>query len=471
MKRIKFNNKGFSLVEVLVAIVVITIAASAILSGFVQASRVNLKSQRMQDATNLAQITAELFNSKKISDLIKKYSSAGYAAEGIDVIDSGDDGKGVRTIEFKNIKEEYIYNGRTYDEDFKVDITLDSTRYAATNSINSTYNQEVKLSQANADGKDTVVSNTFMVPVMKETGNNLIISSEECNDSTALSLYKSDVESAFITAYTSRLPVSATSAQRTEAANRAVTDADAYIASKYPSSNIIQLEAIGPSRELDLHITCDNDASYGYAKVSAYVTGTYVFPTVASSANMYNVSIPEKRYTDVSVIPENTKSFSFNKADGTGLQDVYFYISPINGFNYYRSSSQYTDAATSKDKVRVVFNQNATGVASTTKINCYVIAQNFKRKINPTDSNYVICTPVFHGGDFSITSGSTMIKVYNNFQKIVSGKLVEYDTNRTALYGGYITDGGSNNVAIYDMTIRVYLDGNEYAVIQTTKED
>lgn len=469
MKRMKFNNKGFSLVEVLVAIVVITIAASAILSGFVQASRVNLKSQRMQDATNLAQVTAELFKSRSAKSLVDTYSSGGYAAEGIEVIDSGDFGNGVRTIEFKNIKEEYIYDGRTYDEDFKVDVTLDSTRYAAATNITTTYDQESKLSQSNVSGDNTVVSNTFMVPVMKEAGNNLVIKSSESNDANVIALYKADVESAFTTAYVNALGAGAAAAQIQAATANAITDADRYVADKYPSSNIVDCTVNGPTRKIKLHIKCEDVAAVGRARIKVYITADYIFQAVNATVNGRTVSIPSKTYNDVAIISESSaKNYTFSKLDGKGIQDIYFYMVPIDGYDYYHSSSEYRSATTGKDSVTVYYYQNATGIdESVIKINCYVVAQNFERNIdlgNP--SSKVTCIPVFNSGSFSVIPSNTpTLKVYNNFQMIASGKL-----QRASSYG-YITDGGSNEVVLYDMTIKVYLDGKEYAVIQTTKED
>lgn len=57
------KNRGFSLIEIIVAVAIITIAGTALFSGFVQALNVHRKTTRLQMAEDVAQQVAEEFNS------------------------------------------------------------------------------------------------------------------------------------------------------------------------------------------------------------------------------------------------------------------------------------------------------------------------------------------------------------------------------------------------------------------------
>lgn len=69
MKRRKLDNKGFSLVEVIVAIVIVALVATPILGSFATSSRVNAKAKILQDATDVAQYAAELIKAQSVADL------------------------------------------------------------------------------------------------------------------------------------------------------------------------------------------------------------------------------------------------------------------------------------------------------------------------------------------------------------------------------------------------------------------
>ncbi len=68
------NNKGFSLVELLVSMAILAIVIGPILSNFVTAARVNAKARRVQNETNLMQSIAEDVKFKSILDIATIYN-------------------------------------------------------------------------------------------------------------------------------------------------------------------------------------------------------------------------------------------------------------------------------------------------------------------------------------------------------------------------------------------------------------
>lgn len=63
MNLFRKDNHGFSLIEIIVAVAIITIAGTALFAGFVQAMDVHRKTTRLQMAEDVAQQVAEEFNS------------------------------------------------------------------------------------------------------------------------------------------------------------------------------------------------------------------------------------------------------------------------------------------------------------------------------------------------------------------------------------------------------------------------
>lgn len=59
------NNRGFSLVEVLLAIVILGLVAAPILQMFVTSAQINLRSRKLMAATDVATITMEYMNGMK----------------------------------------------------------------------------------------------------------------------------------------------------------------------------------------------------------------------------------------------------------------------------------------------------------------------------------------------------------------------------------------------------------------------
>lgn len=73
-KKLSKNNRGFTLLELLVTVVILALVTAPFLSSFVSASRTNVKSKRIQEANELSQYIIEQFKASSITQLISDYS-------------------------------------------------------------------------------------------------------------------------------------------------------------------------------------------------------------------------------------------------------------------------------------------------------------------------------------------------------------------------------------------------------------
>jgi len=94
------QNKGFTLVEVLIAMTILGIIVVPLLHAFVTSANTNAKSKRIMDATGLAQNIMEELKTGSLEDLARQFNGA----EGEKVITLGDD---LTTY----VEESQTYNG------------------------------------------------------------------------------------------------------------------------------------------------------------------------------------------------------------------------------------------------------------------------------------------------------------------------------------------------------------------------
>jgi len=73
----KSNNKGFTLVEVIIAVIILGIVITPLLANFVQAMRVSKKSRTELNATNMAQNIMEGMSARTAEELIKAFATGG----------------------------------------------------------------------------------------------------------------------------------------------------------------------------------------------------------------------------------------------------------------------------------------------------------------------------------------------------------------------------------------------------------
>ena len=111
----KLNNKGVSLVEILVTVVIVALLSSPIINSFLQTMSVNSNARLMQNGTAVAEDTAELFKVFDVDALVETYKK-----DGVTVTKDNDTGK----YTFKDIK----MTGAD-GEEFLVDVELNPSSY------------------------------------------------------------------------------------------------------------------------------------------------------------------------------------------------------------------------------------------------------------------------------------------------------------------------------------------------------
>ena len=124
----QLNNKGFSLIELLIAIVILSIIVVPLLHSFVTAAKTNSKARNTMHATAVAENVLEEFEAYSIEEMAQTYLAAGYAVESDAAIDVDGDG----------IAEEGIWrftgtDSTTTSGEYRVEITLDPSAYTAVN--------------------------------------------------------------------------------------------------------------------------------------------------------------------------------------------------------------------------------------------------------------------------------------------------------------------------------------------------
>ena len=116
MLRLKKNNKGISLVEILVTVAIIAIIATPLINSFISAMRTNSQASLIQNGTSVAQDVSELFKVFSVETLVKDYED-----DGVTVVFDETTGK----YTFEDIPVEGADG-----EDFLVTVELDPTIYA-----------------------------------------------------------------------------------------------------------------------------------------------------------------------------------------------------------------------------------------------------------------------------------------------------------------------------------------------------
>ena len=99
----KLNNKGMSLIELMVAIALLAIAGTVLFNGFTFASQIFVKTSKLQMAEDVAQYVAEDFRSHTLDELYNVV----YGSAAIVKTDDTDPATNIRTITFTGIPCDY----------------------------------------------------------------------------------------------------------------------------------------------------------------------------------------------------------------------------------------------------------------------------------------------------------------------------------------------------------------------------
>lgn len=135
LKRFKLNNKGVSLVEVLVTVAIVAIVAAPLLNSFLNAVSANNSARIVQNGTSVAQDMSEMFKVFSVETMYNKYTQQSYRDAGVNVVKDETTGK----YTFTGIK----VTGAD-GEEFVVDVEVDPTVY-----LNQIGNEEVKVNDVN----------------------------------------------------------------------------------------------------------------------------------------------------------------------------------------------------------------------------------------------------------------------------------------------------------------------------------
>ena len=137
MKR-KLNNKGISLVEILVTIAIISLVAIPFLDSFAVGMRINNEARRTADAEQTAQDVAEIFKTMTIKDIVTTYGGVAEA----DYQDGQDTYTGIVYGKEKDLAGKTYVKGAANEKfyvsaELKADPTLDEAYkfYANKNSV------------------------------------------------------------------------------------------------------------------------------------------------------------------------------------------------------------------------------------------------------------------------------------------------------------------------------------------------
>lgn len=72
-KKLNNNNKGFTLLELILTVVILALVTAPFLSSFVSASNANAKSKRIQEANELGEYIIEQFKATSVDQLVSTY--------------------------------------------------------------------------------------------------------------------------------------------------------------------------------------------------------------------------------------------------------------------------------------------------------------------------------------------------------------------------------------------------------------
>lgn len=135
--KLKRNNKGFTLLELLVTVVILALITAPFLSSFASASKTNVKSKRIQEANELSQHIIEQFKGSSVDKMVADYSLHG-VEERIDDTD------------VKHSKKSIVYSG-----------TVSGAALPA--GFTSGYSADIKLTPTKS-----IVNEDNVIPVIEE---------------------------------------------------------------------------------------------------------------------------------------------------------------------------------------------------------------------------------------------------------------------------------------------------------------
>ena len=118
---IKNENKGFTLIELILSVVILAFVVAPFLSSFIVANNNNISPKRKQEATDIGQLLAEEF---KATDFRKLISEDGYSYNPFNVLD--EDGSNIGRGYSFTLNNEDLPG--TYNAAYSAEVTLEPSR-------------------------------------------------------------------------------------------------------------------------------------------------------------------------------------------------------------------------------------------------------------------------------------------------------------------------------------------------------
>lgn len=144
---IKNENKGFTLIELILSVVILAFVVAPFLSSFIVANNNNAASKRKQEATDIGQLLAEEF---KATDFRKLTGDEGYSYNPFDVLD--EDGTNI------GVGYSFILNNEdlphSYNDAYSAEVTLEPSREPG---VAADVNEEKTPKIKNADDEEMAV--------------------------------------------------------------------------------------------------------------------------------------------------------------------------------------------------------------------------------------------------------------------------------------------------------------------------
>lgn len=135
-KKKQLNNGGFSLLEVLVAMVILAIVSIPLLHSFVTTARTNAKAKVLMKATDVAENTVETFKNQDVETLIAQYS----AGTGNSVVVTDGMQSGTYTAADDGIVQFSVYDQGDFSidlpEGYYMEVELNPNLYPNANAVN-----------------------------------------------------------------------------------------------------------------------------------------------------------------------------------------------------------------------------------------------------------------------------------------------------------------------------------------------
>lgn len=487
------NNKGLSLVELIVGIALVAIAGTTLFYGFVASGRIHLNTTELQMAEDVAQYISEEFKTHSMKWIETQYGA--YMTFTDNAIED--------VYQFTGIPYEYSVRTATNPSSkFTADVTLTTKLTATDEEVRDTTYKQSDTDNYFAIAPKTG-TNTFIVPEVKNIydGKSVVVSEE-------LNQFDSSVISNLYNAILNQL-VQYNADQLAANPLAKVVDLSTFDSGFsdrfYPLANIYGYNNVDIQKNTDIEII--EKVSGEYVKYYYIVDTEYIVEfdfdveltngsqseTVKLSSLMPSsfdaiLAVGDSQITykiDRNNIDEYTVKYEaeLDSADTGSLSEKGTFAGPIvitdgtgsevlckwadadssvpylyflyNPFNVYSDNSTASGGHIANDKVTFSYSGAGKKIAR-----AFLVVQDAKHAVEVTEDVYIKDCKI-ESGDFL-----TQLQVFTNSSKIIEAASTFDGIN-------YLTNSyGKSNVNLYDLKIVVKdLNGKVVAEINTVKED